>query len=130
MLRVKGVVTRLIGTNEVTGFMMRQFADIWKRIVRVDTAPTRTVQANDFKWKQSLVADLSRFANGMDFIVDSAEVDPGPRRFSDASAAVNSHRQVEFVALFDDGSWWAVTEEEYEYYIYVSEWTLPGRPDK
>ena len=100
---------------------MEHFAGIWKRIVRIDAKPIRTISSDDSDWMQSLINDLSDFARGRRLIVDSAEVEPRPCQFSDAHSAISGHDQVEFVVLFDDGSYWAVTEEEYEYYIYVGD---------
>ena len=99
--------------------MNLNFDELWKRIAAIDSSPTKTIDANCPDARDIIVAHLSEFAFGRELTVDSQIVDPRPKSFRDANDAVNAHRQIEFIATVDGKSFWAITEEEHAWNIYV-----------
>ncbi len=99
------------------------YKSIWARISKWSAEPNRRVPCEpEQEQTLALQDDLEQFAKGRSFRVDSTVVSSRPSEYSSPAKAIQDHhRSLELVALFSDGSYWAVTEEEYEWFIFVGD---------
>lgn len=99
------------------------YKSIWARISKWSAEPNRRVPCEPEQERVlELQNDLEQFAQGRSFRVDSTAVSSRPSEYSSPAKAIQDHHQgLEFVALFADGKYWAVTEEEYEWFIFIGD---------
>lgn len=101
-----------------------RFQAIWRDIVRWDAVPHDRLPIDSDDVVDCIVDMLIEFAGGCDLLVDSGLLISRPTRFNSAEVPrlVELHRScLEFVAIRkgDDSSYWAITEEEYEWQIFM-----------
>lgn len=98
---------------------MIDFPSLWKQCSAYSARPARRVDSASPDARQILETDLRSAAAGRPLIVDSSLVQPRPRKYGSISDIFDDHAsQLEFAVAFEDGTYWLVTEEEYEWQVY------------
>ncbi|MBU49576.1 MAG: hypothetical protein CL920_12845 [Deltaproteobacteria bacterium] len=105
-----------------------EFSNIWKHIVPISAVPTRRIKRDGPDARMDCFRDLEGVAAGRELWLDSAFTLSRPIRCCEAKEVSELHPQTfECVVLFDDRSFWAITEEEYEWFIFEGALArLPG----